>query len=157
MIKDMQSPHGSEVLEIYRQGIESGHATFTSTVPSWNDWDLSHLKTPRLVYAIDDVVFGWAALSPVSSRCVYAGVAEVSIYIAASQRGRGLGRILLSALIERSEALNIWTLQSGIFPENTASIKVHESTGFRLVGRRERLGQMNGQWRDILLFERRMK
>lgn len=152
----MQAAHWEAVAAIYQEGIATGDATFQTTVPTWDSWNQSHTAHCRLV-ALDEngTVQGWAALTPVSSRCVYAGVAEVSVYVAASARGKGLGRQLLQALIAASEQEGIWTLQAGIFPENTASLKIHEACGFRLVGRRERIGQMNNRWRDTLLLERR--
>ena len=144
------------VAEIYASGIATGHATFQTSIPEWTLWDASHLKSCRLVARADDgTIEGWAALSPVSSRPVYAGVAEVSIYIAESARGHGVGRRLLEALIAESEKDGRWTLQAGIFPENGASVALHLSCGFRIVGRRERIGCMNGVWRDNLLLERR--
>jgi L-amino acid N-acyltransferase YncA len=144
------------VKAIYEEGIASGDATFEQTAPPWPDWDAAHLSGCRLV-AIggDGRVVGWAALTRVSSRCVYAGVAEVSVYVASSARGRGVGTQLLTALVERSETHGLWTLQAGVFPENVASVALHERCGFRVVGRRERLGQMDGRWRDVLLLERR--
>jgi L-amino acid N-acyltransferase YncA len=149
-----------EVRAIYLEGIATGNATFEQTTPEWEKWDAGHLPAPRIVARSDDArsddrVLGWAALSGVSSRCVYAGVAEVSIYVAERARGRGVGRQLMSRLIAASEANGIWTLQAGIFPENAASITRHERAGFRMVGRRERLGQMDGRWRDVVLMERR--
>jgi L-amino acid N-acyltransferase YncA len=143
------------VHEIYLQGIATGNATFEQSAPEWKEWDERHLPSCRLVSRLEGRIVGWAALSPVSSRCVYGGVAEVSIYIAEDARGRGVGRQLLSALVDASEQNGIWTLQAGIFPENQASIRLHQQVGFRIVGRRERLGCMNGQWRDIVLMERR--
>ena len=143
------------VRAIYEEGIATGHATFQSSAPSWEEWDAGHLPQCRLVVARADAVVGWAALSAVSSRCVYEGVAEVSVYVGATARGAGAGRRLLAALIAESERHGIWTLQAGIFPENVASVAVHKRCGFRIVGRREKLGQMNGQWRDVLLLERR--
>ncbi len=143
------------VSEIYLQGIATGNATFEQSLSEWKDWDERHLPSCRLVAHIDDRIAGWAALSPVSSRCVYGGVAEVSIYISESARGRGVGRRLLKALVDASEQNGIWTLQAGIFPENEASISLHQQAGFRIVGTRERLGCMNGVWRDIVLMERR--
>jgi len=144
------------VAEIYASGIATGQATFQTSIPEWTAWDASHLKSCRLVARADDgTIEGWAALSPVSSRPVYAGVAEVSIYIAESARGRGVGRRLLEALILESERDGRWTLQAGIFPENEASVALHVACGFRIVGRRERIGYMNGIWRDNLLLERR--
>ena len=144
------------VREIYLEGIATGNATFEQSAPEWNKWDASHLPHARIVARSDTgPVLGWAALSGVSSRCVYAGVAEVSIYIAAEALGRGVGRQLMHRLIAESEAAGIWTLQAGIFPENTASIALHQQAGFRMIGRRERIGQMNGRWRDVVLMERR--
>ena len=143
------------VAVIYREGIDSGHATFESAVPKWDSWNASHLAAGRLVARIGDRVVGWAALSPVSDRCAYSGVAEVSVYVAAAARGRGIGRTLLAALIAESERAGIWTLQSGTFPENLASLALQKSCGFREIGRRERLGKMAGHWRDVLLLERR--
>ena len=143
------------VREIYLQGIATGNATFEQSPPEWKEWDERHLPSCRLVARVESRIVGWAALSPVSSRCVYGGVAEVSIYIAEDARGHGVGRRLLAALVDASEQNGIWTLQAGIFPENQASIRLHQQAGFRIVGRRERLGCMNGVWRDIVLMERR--
>jgi phosphinothricin acetyltransferase len=143
------------VRAIYREGIATGDATFETDVPAWGEWDKSHLRAYRFVARVGDRVVGWIALSPVSSRCVYAGVAEVSVYVAASARGKGIGKALLRRAIEESERQGIWTLQAGIFPENVASIALHRACGFRQVGRRERLGQINGVWRDVVLMERR--
>ncbi len=143
------------VAQIYREGIATGNATFNTDAPSWEAWDRGHLPHSRLVAVEGDSVLGWAALSSVSDRCVYGGVAEVQVYVAAAARGKGVGLALLEGLTAASEANGIWTLQAGIFPENTASVTLHERAGYRLVGRRERLGQMNGRWRDVLLFERR--
>jgi phosphinothricin acetyltransferase len=143
------------VRAIYREGIATGNATFEQTAPEWDTWDAGHLPAARIVARADGDILGWAALSGVSGRCVYAGVAEVSVYVAERARGRGVGRELLARLIADSEAAGIWTLQAGIFPENIASIALHERAGFRLVGLRERLGQMNGRWRDVVLMERR--
>ena len=143
------------VREIYMQGIATGNATFEKSVPEWKEWDERHLPSCRLVARLEDKIVGWAALSPVSSRCVYEGVAEVSIYIAESARGRGVGRRLLGALVEDSEQSGLWTLQAGIFPENEASIRLHQQVGFLIVGMRERIGCLNGRWRDTVLMERR--
>jgi L-amino acid N-acyltransferase YncA len=142
------------VRSIYREGIATGNATFEQSAPEWDQWHAGHLKTCRLV-ARSGGVLGWAALSPVSGRCVYAGVAEVSVYVAERARGQGVGAALLQRLVRDSEDAGVWTLQAGIFPENTASIKLHERAGFRIVGTRERLGSMNGRWRDVVLMERR--
>jgi len=144
------------VRTIYLEGIATGNATFEQTAPEWEQWDAGHLPSARIVARSDGgAVWGWAALSGVSSRCVYAGVAEVSIYVAERARGRGVGRQLMSRLIVDSETNGMWTLQAGIFPENVASIALHVRAGFRIVGRRERLGQMDGRWRDVVLMERR--
>ena len=143
------------VREIFLQGIATGNATFEQAAPEWKEWSERHLPSCRLVARLENRIVGWAALSPVSSRCVYGGVAEVSIYVAEGARGCGVGRQLLDALVNASEQSGIWTLQAGIFPENEASIHLHQEAGFRIVGRRERLGCMNGQWRDIVLMERR--
>jgi phosphinothricin acetyltransferase len=143
------------VCAIYEQGIATGNATFEKSAPGWDTWDNAHLPHCRLVAHSAAEVLAWAALSPVSSRCVYAGVAEVSIYVATRARGRGIGLALLSALVDASERANIWTLQAGIFPENAASLELFRKAGFRALGRRERLGQMDGRWRDVVLMERR--
>jgi phosphinothricin acetyltransferase len=143
------------VRAIYLEGIATGNATFERAAPEWEKWNAGHFPDPRLVARSAGNVFGWAALSAVSSRPVYAGVAEVIIYVAESARGRGVGRKLMAELIAASEAEGIWTLQAGIFPENVASIALHERAGFRRVGVRERLGQMDGRWRDVVLMERR--
>jgi phosphinothricin acetyltransferase len=148
--------HWVGVKTIYEEGIATGHATFQTSAPTWVDWDSGHLPHSRLVAVGDDGdVAGFAALSPVSGRPVYAGVAEVSIYVRAGERGRRLGLRLLRALVEESERNGIWTLQAGIFPENIPSLKIHEHCGFRQVGTRERIGAMDGVWRDTVLLERR--
>jgi len=159
-IRDMTSTDALHVLEIYQDGIETGHATFQAEAPSWRVWDSSHRTTCRLVAARNGDIVGWAALSAVSNRPVYRGVAELSLYIASGQRGLGLGTQLLEALIAASETAGIWTLQAGIFPENHASLALHKRCGFREIGRRERVGLMSfgplaGQWRDVILLERR--
>lgn len=151
----MKAEDWGAVQSIYREGIATGDATFEMETPEWEEWDKKHLNDCRIVARKDGQVAGWAALSPVSSRCVYAGVAEVSIYVTASARGVGIGKTLLRTLIEESERKGIWTLQAGIFPENEASIALHKAYGFREVGYRERIGKMNGIWRDVILFERR--
>jgi L-amino acid N-acyltransferase YncA len=151
----MNSAHWDDVGSIYQEGIDTGLATFETEAPSWEEWDASHLQKCRLVAVEDNAVLGWAALSPVSDRCALEGVAEVSVYIAASARGRGVGKATLRELISESEKAGIWTLQAGLFAENEASLAIHESCGFREVGVRRRLGRLNGVWRDVLLLERR--
>lgn len=154
-LRPMAAADSSWVMAIYREGIATGEATFETEVPSWEEWDAGHLPHSRLVAALGDDAVGWAALSPVSGRCVYGGVAEVSVYVTASARGQGVGRALLRRLVEESEANGIWTLQAGIFPENEASVRLHEQCGFRRLGVRERLGRLGGRWRDVVLLERR--
>lgn len=154
-ITKLQSAHWDEVREIYQDGLRTGQATFETAVPSWDQWNAAHLPDPRLVAISDVAVKGWAALSAVSARAVYRGVAEVSVYVAELSRGQGVGRKLLIKLIEESEENEIWTLQASIFPENESSIALHRSCGFRVVGRRERIGKLNGVWRDTVLLERR--
>lgn len=144
-----------QVKSIYESGIATGMATFETKAPEWEQWNNSHLPFARLVAIENNKVIGWAALSPVSNRCVYGGVAEVSVYIAPDQRGKGVGKKLLQQLITESEANGIWTLQAGIFAENTASAKLHESVGFRLVGYREKIGQLGTEWKNTILMERR--
>ena len=153
----MTAAHWPAVRTIYEQGLATGHATFATAAPTWEAWDASHLAPCRLVAgaALGGPVLGWAALSPVSGRCVYGGVAEVSLYVATAARGQGVGRQLLAGLVAESEQNGLWTLQASIFPENLASVRLHEAAGFRQVGRRERIGQLRGQWRDTLLLERR--
>jgi L-amino acid N-acyltransferase YncA len=143
------------VRAIYLEGIATGNSTFEQSAPDWEAWDQGHLETCRLVARAGSEVLGWTALSPISRREVYAGVAEFSIYVAERARGRGIGAALLKALIEVSEREGIWTLQSGIFPENTASLELCRRFGFRVVGTRERIGCMEGRWRDVVLLERR--
>ncbi|WP_316826290.1 N-acetyltransferase family protein [Pedobacter miscanthi] len=149
--------HWEEVRIIYLQGIATKQATFQTDAPAWEEWDNGHLAGLRYVAIIDGNVAGWAASTSVSGRCVYAGVTEVSVYIHEAFRGKGVGKALLQNLVTESEASNIWTLQSGIFPENTASIALHEKLGFRKIGYREKIGKMDGVWRDTVLMERRSK
>jgi phosphinothricin acetyltransferase len=144
-----------QVRSIYLEGIASRNATFETAAPTWEKWDASHLQFGRLVARAADVVLGWSALSPVSDRCCYAGVAEASLYVGALHRKQGIGKALLQATIERAESNGIWTLQAGIFPENRASLALITKCGFREVGRRVRLGKLDGVWRDVLLLERR--
>ncbi|OLF73164.1 phosphinothricin acetyltransferase [Maricaulis sp. W15] len=160
-LRTMTPADAADVLAIYAEGIATGHASFESAAPDWVHFDDSKLAAPRLVALdADGAVTGWAALSPVSSRCVYGGVGEVSVYVAEAARGQGLGRTLLQALIEASEAEGLWTLTAGIFAENTASIRLHEQCGFERLGVRRGLGKMGhgpmaGQWRDVVQMERR--
>jgi len=162
LIDNMRAEDWEQVRSIYLEGINTGNSTFEADAPNWDKWDSAHLHKPRLVTRADDMVVAWAALSPVSSRRVYSGVAEISLYVAAKHRGRGIGSALLAALIESSERAGIWTLQGGIFPENTASINLVKKHGFRVVGRREKVGKMThgllaGTWRDVVLVERRSR
>lgn len=144
-----------DVQRIYQEGIETGNATFETQVLEWDAWDSKTRPQPRLVAHLDDQVVGWAALSSVSARAVYAGVCEVSVYVATAVRGQGVGKKLLQALVHASEEMGIWTLQASIFPENQASIAIHEQCGFRVLGRREKIAQHRGRWRDTVLMERR--
>ncbi len=155
-IEAMTPRHSAAVLAIYQAGIDEGQATFETQAPTWQAFDAARLPQHRLV-AVDDAdrVLGWAAVTGVSDRCVYSGVVEHSVYVAPEARGRGVGAALLGALIASTEAAGIWTIQSGVFPENTASLALHWRCGFRTVGIRERLGQMGGRWRDVVLIERR--
>jgi L-amino acid N-acyltransferase YncA len=156
-IRGLETRDWPDVKRIYLQGIATGCATFQTGSPDWHDWDNSHLKCSRLVAVNSGQVLGWAALSPVSNRSVYAGVAEVSIYIAENFRGQKVGYDLLQHLISESEENNIWTLQAGIFPQNAGSVRLHEKAGFRIIGHREKIGQLKGVWHDNLLLERRSK
>jgi L-amino acid N-acyltransferase YncA len=157
VIDQMRAGDWEQVRSIYLQGIRTGHSTFETNAPTWERWDEAHLQFARLVMRDGETILGWAALSPVSKRRVYRGVAELTVYVTESARGQGIGRALLEALIDNSEKNGIWTLQASIFPENMASIKLHQQCGFREVGRRERIGVLNGVWRNTLLFERRSK
>ncbi len=147
--------HWRSVRRIYLEGLATGHGSFETRAPTWSRWHAAHRADCRLVACENGAVLGWAALSPVSARKVYAGVAEVSVYVAAAARSRGVGRALLEALVRASEAAGVWTLQAGIFPENAASLALHRRCGFRVVGVRERIGCRNGVWRDVCLLERR--
>ena len=151
----MTDRHASEVLAIYQAGIDEGNATFETLVPAWSQFTATKLAGHSHVAAGEAGVLGWVAASPVSSRRVYAGVVEHGIYVAAHARRLGVGRALLDALIASTEAAGIWTIQSGVFPENTASLALHERAGFRVVGTRERIGQHHGRWRDVVFIERR--
>jgi phosphinothricin acetyltransferase len=153
-IRDLRPPDWPEVAAIFADGIRTGNATFETATPSFSEWDAGHTEI-RLLAGLDGRAAGWAALAATSDRCCYAGVAEDSVYVASWAQGRGVGRALLQELIARAEAAGIWTLQAGIFPENKASVRLHLGCGFRLVGVRERLGELHGVWRDVLLLERR--
>ena len=153
----MTQRHAAAVLAIYQAGIDEGDATFETRAPAWPEFTAARLPDHRYVASHGADVLGWVAVSPVSSRCVYAGVVEHSVYVHPGARGQGVGRQLLAALITSTEAAGIWTIQSGIFPENTASVALHHVAGFRTVGRRERVGRQHGRWRDVLLLERRSK
>lgn len=152
-IGDLRPEHWPEVARIYEEGISTGDATFEIEVPSWERWNASHLEAHRFVALREGHVIGWVAVSPVSDRCVYGGVVENSVYITEDSRGQGVGRLLLAHLIGSTEAAGIWTIQTGIFPENEASLRLHERVGFELVGRRRRIGQRDGVWRDVLLLD----
>jgi phosphinothricin acetyltransferase len=154
-ILPLEPDHWHDVRRIYLEGIATGNATFETSAPTWEAWDKGHLPELRLVAVEDGAVLGWSALSPVSERCVYEGVAEESVYVAVGARGRGIGRLLLEELISRSEQAGVWTIQTGIFPENDASLRLHEHVGFRVLGVRERLGKLDGVWRDVVFLERR--
>ena len=153
-IRGLRPDDWPAVRAIYEDGIRSGDATFETETPSWARWDAAHPEL-RLVAEREGSVVGWAALSPVSARRCYRGVGEVSVYVAAEARGDGLGRALLDELVERSEQAGYWTLSAGVFPENEASLRLHKACGFREVGVRERLGELGGVWRDVVLLERR--
>jgi phosphinothricin acetyltransferase len=153
LVRDLRPDDWTEVAAIYRDGMRDGMATFETEVPSWEDWHAAHPQ--RVVAEIDERVLGWAALSPVSSRWAYRGVAESSVYVARSQQGKGIGRTLMQELIARSESAGIWTLQTSIFPENNASLRLHHAVGFRVVGVRRAIGKRDGLWRDTVLMERR--
>ena len=144
------------VAAIFAEGIATGQATFETTVPSWRQWDAAHLPEHRLVAELDGAVAGWCALVPYSRRAVYRGVGEESVYVAERARGRGVGRALLEAVVESARAGGLWTLQAGIFPENEVSLALHRALGFREVGRRERIGRLDGAWRDVVLLELRL-
>lgn len=155
LIRDLLPSDWSDVREIYLEGIAGRNATFETSAPTWEAWNAAHLATCRLVAFENAQLLGWAALSPVSKRNVYRGVAEASIYVSAHCRGKGVGGSLLSVLIARSEEYGIWTLQASIFPENSASLRLVQRAGFRIVGRRERIACLDGVWRDTLILERR--
>jgi arsenite methyltransferase len=157
LIRPMEESDAGPVLEIYQAGLDTGLASFEVTAPAWQDFDAGKLPAHRHV-AVDagtGEVLGWAAVIAVSDRCVYAGVVEHSVYVHPGHTRRGIGAALLAALVESTEAAGIWTIQSGVFPENTASLRLHQQAGFRVVGTRERIGCHHGEWRDVVLIERR--
>ncbi|NER09657.1 phosphinothricin acetyltransferase [Muriicola jejuensis] len=154
-IRTMTPTDWPEVARIYAEGIATGFATFEKNVPPYDLWDKAHIPSCRLIASEGKTVCGWAALSPVSGRCVYGGVAEVSVYVGKDHRGKGIGKRLLESLIAESEREGFWTLQSGIFPENESSVRIHLECGFRKIGHRERIGRLDGVWKDNLIFERR--
>jgi phosphinothricin acetyltransferase len=156
LVRELREDDWPAVADIYEEGVRSGQATFETEAPRWERWDEAHLPGPRLVAELDGEVVGWAALTPYSSRHVYRGVAEDSVYVVERAQGRGIGRALLEELVARAEADGIWMLQAGVFPENEASLRLHERCGFRRVGVRERIGQHEGVWRDVILLERRV-
>lgn len=160
VIRNMISSDWPEVKDIYEEGLSTGIATFEVQAPAWKDWDIEHMNSSRLVASRNDLILGWAALSPVSSRCIYAGVAEVSVYVAASAKRTGIGTILLKQLINESEKNGIWTLNASLFPENESSLKLHKKLGFREIGYKEIVGKMSygifeGEWKNNILLERR--
>ncbi|GAA2729084.1 N-acetyltransferase family protein [Actinocorallia aurantiaca] len=154
-IAPMRPQHAEQVLAVYQAGIDGGDATFETTAPTWRQFDTTHLPAHRLVALDGQMVAGWVAAVAVSDRCAYAGVVEHSVYVHPAARGRGVGLTLLRALLASTDAAGIWTVQSGIFPENTASLALHHKAGFRTIGVRERIGRHHGRWRDVLLLERR--
>jgi len=157
VITELLPGHWTEVSDIYKDGIDTGMATFETDIPSWESWDKNHIRSCRLLAMIENKIVGWAALSPVSSRCVYGGVAEVSVYVDKEAWGKKIGEKLIRKIIMESEINGYWTLQSGVFPENIASIELHRKVGFREIGYREKVGQLEGIWKDNILWERRSK
>src|SRR5215210_6187963 len=154
-LRDLRPDDWPEVARVFEEGIRTGNATFETDVPSWETWDAAHLSEHRFVAERDGRIIGWIALAPVSSRCCYAGVAEVSAYVAEGARGHGIGAELLAAAVESSERAGIWTLQTGVFPENELSLGLLRRFGFRPLGTQERIGRLHGVWRDVVLLERR--
>jgi phosphinothricin acetyltransferase len=156
-VRDLRPGDWPEVARIYEEGIRTGKATFETEVPSWEAWDAAHLDEHRFVAEHDGGVVGWVALAPVSSRCCYAGVAEISAYVGEEARGQGVGSELLTTAIESSERARIWTMQTGVFPENAPSLGLLRRFGFRVLGTQERIGRLHGVWRDVVLLERRSR
>ena len=154
-IRNLRPDDWPEVARIYADGIATGNATFETNEPGWDEWAGVHRPTPRLVATVGDEIVAWAAVVPVSARPAYAGVAEISLYVATQARGQGIGTALLTEFVREADEAGIWTLQTSVFPENEASLRLLERAGFRVVGRRERIGQLDGRWRDTLLLERR--
>jgi L-amino acid N-acyltransferase YncA len=157
MVREMQNNDSSRVLKIYKMGIETRNATFETSLPNWSEWDSKHYKHSRFVYEDNGVVLGWVALSPVSSRFAYRGVAEISIYIDLNFAKQGIGSKLMERAIISSEDNGVWTLQSSVFPENIATQRLHEKFGFRVLGERERIASLDGIWRNTIILERRSK
>ena len=155
MIREIKESDHSRILEIYQMGIDTKNATFETQAPSWSDWDAKHHTHSRFVYEENNKVLGWAALTPVSARKVYEGIAEVSIYIDTEFLGKGIGSKLMEKAIHSSEDHGIWCIYSSVFPENTATVKLHEKNGFRVIGTRERIARLDNKWRDTLILERR--
>jgi len=157
LIEKMTENDWEDAAKIYIQGIQTKNATFEEKCPDWYTWDKNHRTDCRLVAKNNGNVIGWASLANVSGRCVYEGVSEVSIYVDSNIQGQGIGQRLMERLIIESEKSNIWTMQAGIFPENKSSIRLHEKNGFRIIGKREKIGKMDNKWRDVILLERRSK
>ncbi|MDF1548766.1 MAG: GNAT family N-acetyltransferase [Bacteroidales bacterium] len=157
MIREMNQGDAKRVLEIYQQGLNTRNATFETVVPVWEDWDKKYLEHSRFVYDLNGDVVGWVVLSSVSTREVYKGVCEISIYVDNNNKGKGIGSSLMEKVIESSEINGVWTLFSSVFPENVATIKLHEKFGFRVIGTREKIAQLDGKWRDTIMLERRSK
>jgi L-amino acid N-acyltransferase YncA len=160
MIDKMKPEDWQQVRSIYLEGIGTGNSTFEADAPDWDNWNIAHLQEHRLVAKEGNTILAWTALSPVSNRCVYSGVAELSLYVATDHRGKGIGSVLLKAIIDSTEKAGLWTLQGGIFPENTSSLRLVKKHGFKEIGIREKIGKMTygslaGTWRDVVLVERR--
>ncbi len=157
MLREMTEQDAPHVLAIYKMGLETRNATFETEVPSWSDWDAKHHAHSRFVFVEDEKILGWIALAPTSARKVYAGVAEVSVYIDTTVLGRGIGSKLMAQVILSSEEQGIWTLYSSVFPENEATLRLHKKFGFRVIGKQEKIAKLDDQWRDTILLERRSK